>query len=305
MRPDSPDSKGPSPHSATQVLETAPRDRRRFGVLLVSSGHNAGKVLSIQTDEIVTLGRAQECTFAFDDAGLSREHARILQVGGDYVYKDAGSTNGSFINDVRITAAKRLEDGDRIQLGSGTILRFSLVDDAELQALQRVYNAAVRDGLTGVFNRKHLEERLDAEVAYALRQGTPLSIVILDVDHFKRVNDTYGHPGGDHVLKKVASVLAQTLRTEDVLARYGGEEFVIVARGLPGDQAVRMAERARNMLAQTLMSYDGKDFRITISAGVASLECCRDRKDKSTLLGTADGRLYRAKETGRNRVIGP
>jgi diguanylate cyclase (GGDEF)-like protein len=289
----------------THVVETGPRAGRRRGVLVVSSGLDAGRVLSIPAGDLVTLGRAPDCTFPLDDVSLSREHARIVVVGTEHVFKDAGSRNGSYVNDVKVTAATQLRDGDRVQLGSDTMLRFSLVDDDEEQALRRVYNAAIRDGLTGVFNRKHLEERLDAELAYSLRHGTPLSVAIADVDHFKKVNDTFGHLAGDAVLKMVAALLAQALRTEDVLARYGGEEFVIVARGLDAQHAVYMAERARAAVAQTPITYDGQSIRVTVSAGVASLECCGERRDRAALLGLADGRLYQAKQGGRNRVIGP
>jgi diguanylate cyclase (GGDEF)-like protein len=218
--------------------------------------------------------------------------------------KDNGSTNGSFVNDVRISSAKQLNDGDRVQFGLSTVLRFSLADADELAALERVYNAAIKDGLTGIFNRKYLEERLDAEIAYAVRQATALSIAILDVDHFKKVNDTFGHLGGDAVLKRVAEVLGEALRTEDVLARYGGEEFVVIARGLTAPQAVLMADRVRQQVAATEVAFEDKAIKVTISAGVASLVCSA-KPDKASLLGTADGRLYRAKEGGRNRVVGP
>jgi diguanylate cyclase (GGDEF)-like protein len=287
----------------TQVVDAAPQPGGRRGVLLVSSGIDAGRVLPIPNDAIVTVGRAAECTFAFDDSSLSREHARIFFAAGAYVLKDNGSTNGSFVNDVRITTAKQLNDGDRVQFGSSTVVRFSLADADELAALERVYNAAIKDGLTGVYNRKYLEERLDAEIAYAVRQSTPLSIAILDVDHFKKVNDTYGHLGGDAVLKRVAEVLGETLRTEDVLARYGGEEFVVIARGLTVEQAVLMADRVRQTLAATEVPFEDKKIKVTASAGVASL-ACSTTPDKASLLGTADGRLYRAKEAGRNRVVG-
>jgi len=185
------------------------------------------------------------------------------------------------------------------------VLRFSLVDQDEEQSLRRVYDAAVRDGLTGVFNRKHLEERLDAEVAYAIRHASPLSVVIVDVDHFKRVNDTFGHLAGDAVLKTVASLLAQGLRAEDVLARYGGEEFVIVARGLDGEHALQLADRARVTVACTPIHYADQSITVTASAGVASITCCGPQPDKTELLGLADSRLYLAKQSGRNRVVGP
>jgi two-component system, cell cycle response regulator len=293
----------PASYLTTQVVDASPQPGGRRGVLLVSSGLDAGRVLPIPPDAIVTVGRTAECTFAFDDSSLSREHARIFFAAGAYVLKDNGSTNGSFVNDVRITTAKQLNDGDRVQFGSSTVLRFSLADADELAALERVYNAAIKDGLTGVYNRKYLEERLDAEIAYAVRQSTPLSIAILDVDHFKKVNDTYGHLGGDAVLKRVAEVLGETLRTEDVLARYGGEEFVVIARGLTVEHAVLMADRVRQQLAATVVPFDDKEIRVTASAGVASLACAA-KPDKPSLLGTADGRLYRAKESGRNRVVG-
>jgi two-component system, cell cycle response regulator len=294
----------PASYMTTQVVDAAPQPGGRRGVLLVQSGLDAGRVLPIPPDAIVTVGRAAECTFAFDDSSLSREHARIFYAAGAYVLKDNGSTNGSFVNDVRISSAKQLNDGDRVQFGSSTVLRFSLADADELAALERVYNAAIKDGLTGVFNRKYLEERLDAEIAYAVRQSTPLSIAIFDVDHFKKVNDTYGHLGGDAVLRRVAAILAETLRTEDVVARYGGEEFVVIARGLTAEQAVLMADRVRQELAASEVVFDEKPIKVTASAGVASLACA-PKPDKPSLLGTADGRLYRAKEAGRNRVVGP
>jgi two-component system cell cycle response regulator len=175
-----------------------------------------------------------------------------------------------------------------------------------------MYEAALYDGLTHVFNRKHLEERLDAEVAFAVRHSTELSVAILDIDFFKKVNDTYGHPAGDAVLKHVANILGRTLRTEDLLARYGGEEFVMVARGIPLTNACVAAERLRAAVASSPISWthhapDGTtkqvDLVVTSSAGVASLTCC-DTKDKPTLLRIADQRLYQAKQAGRNRVVG-
>lgn len=292
-------------YAETHVVETGPRTDRRRGVLIVSAGTDAGRVLTIPAGELVTLGRAPDCTFPFDDASLSRKHARIIVIDSEYTFKDAGSRNGSFINDVRVSTATALRDGDRVQLGSSTVLRFSLVDEDEERSLRRVYDAAVRDGLTGVFNRKHLEERLDAEIAYAIRHDSPLSVVIVDVDHFKRVNDTFGHLAGDEVLKTVAALLAQGLRAEDVLARYGGEEFVIIARGLDGPHALQLAERARVTVAQTPILHADQSISVTASAGVASITCCGPAPDKAQLLGLADARLYQAKQAGRNRVIGP
>jgi diguanylate cyclase (GGDEF)-like protein len=209
------------------------------------------------------------------------------------------------VNYQRLTNVYELRDGDRIQFGAGTFLRFQFVDPIEEQALQRVYEAAHLDGLTGVYNRKHMEERIAAELAYANRHDEPLSVIIIDVDHFKKVNDTHGHLAGDAVLKHMAALVKRLIRPEDILARYGGEEFVIIARGTDAPNAFILAERLRQAVEKEPIFFEGKEIRITSSGGVASLACCGPTRDRATLLGTADKRLYAAKTGGRNRVIGP
>lgn len=288
----------------TSVVEVDPIAARRRGVFTVTSGLDAGRVLSVPQGEIVTLGRAAECTFPFDDASLSRDHARVMRVGSEYVLRDDGSRNGTFVNSQRLAKATTLRDGDRVQLGSNTLLRFSLVDEKEEGALRRVYEAAILDGLTGVYNRKHLEERITVELAYAGRHAAPLAVVIVDVDHFKKVNDTYGHLAGDAVLKAVASLLQTSVRPEDVLARYGGEEFVVVARGTSSAQAVELAERLRQSIESAEIAFEDKRIRVTASAGVSALGDPGVTGDRASLLGAADARLYQAKESGRNRVVG-
>lgn len=288
----------------TRAIEAMPHSANRHGVFTVAAGFEAGKVLVPTKDAIMTLGRAKECTFAFDDQSLSREHAIVMRAGGAYILKDT-STNGTFVNEQRLTTVAELRDGDRVQLGTSTFLRFAFVDDQEEQGLRRVFEAAHLDGLTGVYNRKHLEERITAELAYAIRHDEPLSIIIIDVDHFKKVNDTMGHLAGDAVLKHMAGLLKKLLRPEDILARYGGEEFVVIARGTEIGQAVILAERLRTAVEAEVIPFDGKDIKITSSGGVASLACCGETKDRAALLGTADKRLYAAKTGGRNRIVGP
>ena len=288
----------------TRVVEAEPRSARRHGVFIVGSGLETGRVLVIPNDKVATIGREPSCTFSFDDDSLSREHAVVLWGGGNYMIRDT-STNGTFVNDARLTAPALLKDGDRLQLGSNTLLRFAYVDEQEEAGLRKVYDAAILDGLTGVFNRKHLEERLALELDFALRHDAPLSVVILDVDHFKKVNDTYGHLAGDAVLKSVASLVSSLLRSSDLVGRYGGEEFVVVARGTVAAAAVELAERLRQAASELTIAFEGHQIRVTASAGVASLACCGPTRDRATLLGIADRRLYAAKEGGRNRVVGP
>lgn len=287
------------------MVDVDPVAIRRHGIFTVTAGPDTGKVLTIPSGDVVVLGRAPDCTFAFDDASLSRQHARVMRVGSEYIIRDDGSRNGTFVNNARLSKAETLRNGDRVQLGSSTLLRFALVDEEEERALKRVYEAAILDGLTGIYNRKHLEERIVSELAYAVRHQQPLAVIIIDVDHFKKVNDTYGHLGGDAVLRAVAALFGHGLRVEDVLARYGGEEFVILLRGTGLGPALELAERLRRAVESTSIPFEGHAIRITSSAGVASLEEAGMSADRSALLGAADARLYQAKQTGRNRVVGP
>ncbi|HEY2369333.1 MAG TPA: GGDEF domain-containing protein [Polyangiaceae bacterium] len=276
----------------------------KVAVLTIQAGAEAGRILPLERDKPNMLGREDsECTMTFDDARLSRVHARIVAVNGEWMLTDQGSTNGTFVNDVRVVKHAQLADGDRVVLGGSVSLRFALVTDEERQALMRVYEAAVHDGLTGVLNRKALDQRLQGEIAFAVRHDAPLSVVMLDVDHFKVVNDTHGHPAGDAVLREVAARLTRALRTEDVLGRYGGEEFLIVARDITLDRGAQLAERLRVLIDASPVVVEGTAIAVSASFGVASLACCGATRDAPTLLGTADARLYDAKHAGRNRVV--
>ncbi len=288
----------------TFIAKPAGPAKRNLAVLTALSGAEAGRILPLALTGFVTFGRDQGCTYAFADGSLSRVHATIVFVAGEYMLKDEGSTNGSFIDDQRVAKVGKLQDGARVQLGTSLSFRFSLVTEEEDLALRRVYDAAMKDGLTGLFNRKHTDERLDAELAYANRHSTALSVAMIDVDHFKLVNDTHGHPAGDAVLRAVAESMGKALRTEDVLGRYGGEEFVVVARGASLEEALRMAERLRARVAATPIEFEGISIVVTASLGVASLACCQKPVTREALIALADERLYRAKESGRNRVVG-
>jgi diguanylate cyclase (GGDEF)-like protein len=284
---------------------TARRARLRLpdrAVLVQMAGLGAGRVCALDGGEEVTLGRAPTCTHSFDEASLSRVHARVIRQAGEWVIEDAGSSNGVFVNESRLPRAV-LIDGDRVRLGSAITLRFQLVDEQEEKALVRVYESSVKDGLTGAWNRKYLDERLRGEIAFAIRHQTQLAVLMCDIDHFKKVNDTYGHQAGDAVLQATASVMRGALRAEDLLARYGGEEFVVVARGVDLKGGTLLAERLRMMTERKPVDTEGHSIARTISVGVATLECCGEERTLERLIGIGDERLYRAKETGRNRVV--
>lgn len=276
-------------------------------VLTTGGSDDTGRVLAVAAIGSTSLGRGDSCTYRFDDDNVSSLHAQIVVIGGAYMLSDSRSTNGTFVNDERIGAPVRLSSGDRIRLGPSLSLRFNLMDEDEQKALVRMYEAALLDGLTRVFNRKHMDERLDAELAYAVRHGAELSVIMLDVDFFKKVNDVHGHPGGDAVLRHVATTLGKGLRTEDLLARYGGEEFAVITRGTSLAEASIVAERLRHAIesspADLPPNADGTvtALSVTASFGVAALSECSP-KEKATLLARADARLYGAKQGGRNRV---
>ena len=285
------------------VKEPEGGPKKMRAVLTLASGSDLGRVVAVPRGEIVTLGRAADQTVRFDEAAVSSSHARVVAVAGQYMLVDERSTNGTFLNDERIETSAQLKDGDRIRLGPNALLRFSMVDEDEEAAMRKIYEAALFDGLTKVFNRKHVDDRLDAEIAFAVRHNTELALVLFDVDHFKKVNDTYGHPAGDAVLRATADILMRHRRTEDIVGRYGGEEFVLVLRGTDLAGATTLSDRLRRAVEGAPVTHDAFTISVTMSGGVATLKGCGERRDKATLLALADQRLYRAKQAGRNRVV--
>src|SRR5262249_27764284 len=158
----------------------------------VLRGENTGALYTLEQAESV-IGRSPENAVALPDSSLSRQHARILRDGLKFTIEDLGSTNGTFVDGERVNGTQPLEDGARIYLGARTVLHFRMHDEVELGAAPQTYAPPVRDPLTGVSNRRHLQERLWSEAAFAKRHHTSLSLVLLDIDHFKRINDEHGH----------------------------------------------------------------------------------------------------------------
>jgi diguanylate cyclase (GGDEF)-like protein len=196
-----------------------------------------------------------------------------------------------------------LIDGDLIQFGSHVCFRYTHTDAMHEQLLRQLYESSTKDALTGAYNRRHFDERLRAELAFATRHRCELSLLILDIDHFKRINDTCGHLAGDAVLKHVAHTITKQIRGEDFFARYGGEEFALILRGISAKDALRAADRIRAVVGVMTTSYEGRLIPATISIGVASLAECPERAP-ADMIALADARLYEAKRAGRNRVRG-
>lgn len=269
-------------------------------LLLRADGVSAGEVFGLTQGDVL-IGRANSATVTIDDPGVSRHHARLTPAAGRHLLEDLDSRNGSFVRGKRINRAL-LDDGDVVQLGPRVSFRYVVVDPEGEALFRQLYQSSVRDALTGAYNRRHFDERLHAELAYAGRHGTDLSLIIFDVDHFKRVNDTFGHPAGDAVLKHVVKLGQHQVRAEDVFARYGGEEFAVLLRGVSPAGAVRAAERIRTTIEVLPATHDGRVIPISVSGGVAALSE-QSEPSADRLVRTADSRLYRAKREGRNRMI--
>ena len=288
--------------AATQVVEdvqpVAAESSELVATLTVLTGSDAGSMHRMGDNVIV--GRADDASVRIDDPGLSRCHARIYRRGDLYYVEDLQSTNGTFVGGCRVRETCQLEDGSRVQFGKNAIVRFALQDRLEQEAAERIYEQTVRDPLTGLHNRRHLEEQLGSELAYCKRHGTPLSVLILDADHFKRINDQYGHPAGDAVLRELGVIMGQATRAEDVAARYGGEEFVVLARAIDSQGAAAIAERIRQRVQDARILHQGVQIPVTVSIGVAT--AVGEAVSVDTLMAAADAALYRAKQRGRNRV---
>ncbi|HET9957764.1 MAG TPA: GGDEF domain-containing protein, partial [Polyangiaceae bacterium] len=270
-------------------------------LLIRMDGIHAGSVIALDQFPF-GIGRHPTNQLRIDEESISRFHAKISRGAEGFVVDDLGSRNGTFVAGERVSH-KLLTDETWLMLGPQVSFRFALRDLREEALMRRLYESSTRDALTSAYNRSHFDERLRAEVAYAARHGMAASLVLLDIDHFKRVNDTYGHQAGDIVLRELATRSLRSLRAEDVFARFGGEEFGVILRGIPLRGAQRLAERLRVSLANTPIQADGHGILATLSAGCASVSCCGSAPTPEEVIRIADRRLYLAKSAGRNRVI--
>ncbi|NVB81910.1 MAG: diguanylate cyclase [Kofleriaceae bacterium] len=268
--------------------------------LTVLTGGASGQLFKVMKGTAV-IGRAPSVEVKLEDDGISRSHARLRAETNRAWLEDMGSRNGTFVNGTKITSATELREGDKIQVGRTTVLRFGFHDDLDESFHENLMSSALRDGLTKLFNKRYLMDRLDSELKFAQRHQTALTLLMLDLDHFKKINDTNGHLAGDMLLSTVATALLRAVRNEDVVARFGGEEIAIVLRAIGVEAAAHMAERLRKVVEQAEVEIDGKKLRATASIGVAGYPST-PAKSVEELIEAADKALYRAKADGRNRV---
>ena len=273
--------------------------RRDQAYLIVLAGSAMGEMFKISRKQTI-IGRGQTAHVRMMDEGVSREHCEIQIEGDSMILHDLGSTNGTFCRGLRVDRHV-LEDGDKVLVGSSTVLKFTYHDSLDEVFQRQMYESALRDDLTKTFNKKYFTDRLESEFAFAMRTRADLSLVALDLDHFKEINDTYGHPAGDHVLSDMAQVVTTLIRAEDVFARVGGEEFAVICRGADNAEGQAVAERVRGAVAGHGFSVEGTEIPVAVSAGVASIPDARIA-DAQALIAAADQALYEAKRAGRNRV---
>jgi diguanylate cyclase (GGDEF)-like protein len=288
-------------------LAPRPPPKKDRALLTLLTGPLQGTIIQLDARNDLTLGRSKQAGVLIPDPGLSRVHARVFRrqtpTRTEFYIEDCGSTNGTFVAGQRISTPTPLGDGSRVGLGRRTVLRFSLQDALEEEALIRVHESALRDRLTGAYNRGAFDDRLSSEFQTSRTRGTPLALLLFDIDHFKSLNDNYGHQAGDAVLREVVQSVQRALRAEDVLARYGGEEFAVILKNVSSRSVHVMAERVRVAVEELQIDWQGQEIRATISVGGAYLARTAVIEEPSAMVAAADEALYQAKHQGRNRVV--
>jgi diguanylate cyclase (GGDEF)-like protein len=293
-----------SPPDVTAVADVAgigvstEQAGRSFCVMIY--GEFLGRRFEV-TDIPLSIGRATDAQIRLEDDSVSRAHCQIVPRADGVVIVDQQSTNGTYVNGTAVNT-RILRDGDRIQVGR-SIFKFLSGSNIEQTYHEEIYRLKTTDGLTGAFNKRSFDEELGREIFRFLRYRRPLSLIMFDIDHFKRVNDDFGHLAGDRVLSKLGSLFNRVSRPEDVFCRYGGEEFALLLPETGLDQACTIAEEARALVERTRFDFDDLVIPVTISAGVAQAGPLAETSDD--FVAAADKRLYAAKAGGRNRVEPP
>jgi diguanylate cyclase (GGDEF)-like protein len=295
------------PEASVQTFRTPKDETERLTgrsaclVYIYPTGPSMGTRYPLGADPAF-IGRQDDCAVRNTDPSVSRYHARIERGdGGEYTVVDLGSTNGTFVNNQRKHEGT-LRDGDSLRIGN-CIYRFLTGGNLEAEYHEEIYRLTVIDGLTQVHNRRYLTEFLDRETSRSHRFGRPLAVVMLDIDHFKSINDRFGHLVGDMTLRELCARVKALTRRDELFARYGGEEFALVMPESGLETARVIAEKIRQAVERTPFSFNGTTNTVTVSLGLA-VSTPTQPLATSELLARADANLYRAKSAGRNRAAG-
>ncbi len=266
-------------------------------------GPELGKKWVLEDDvTTLTLGREDENDIVIDLDNVSRRHASVYGKGGKFYVKDLGSTNGTYLNEDEVSAETVLRSGDLVKVG-GAVFKYLSGGNIETLYHEEIYNLTICDGLTQIHNKRYFLEYLEREMGRCHRYNRSLSLVMFDIDHFKKINDTNGHLAGDYVLRELCAQVKPRIRREECFSRYGGEEFAVVMPEAGGENAKKLAEKIRKLVQDHRFRFEDKDIPVTISLGVADLT--GDMTEPMQFIKVADQNLYKAKNGGRNRVVGP
>ncbi len=289
----------------TGDLETLNREfqkaKEQDPCFIIIRGKPQGQRFSLSAKETI-IGRDPSAEICLSDSGVSRNHARVYKTGEEVMIEDLESSNGTVINGKKITPKTpiKLAKEDMIRMGNW-ILKFLPAGELEILVYGNLGDAAHTDPLTGIYNKRYLVEALEAEFKRAKTLHNDFSLVFIDIDHFKKVNDTYGHSAGDYVLKEFAALIkGQYLRPRDVFSRYGGEEFILLLTNTNASKGEEIAESIRSAIERYPFEFEGTKLSITASLGVSEVTSIME--SHQTLLKTADQALYQSKNNGRNKV---
>jgi two-component system, cell cycle response regulator len=286
----------------TQVVQQSPNDDAPSNdclvVIYTAEPGLLGKRFVLDKSP-TRVGRGADSQIVLEGDSVSRRHAHLERRAGAWYVVDDGSTNGTYVNEEQISREQLLVNGDRIKVGP-SILKFLSGADAEAKYHEEIYRMTIVDGLTQIHNKRALFEALEKELMRARRYERDLSLLMFDIDFFKRINDQYGHLAGDHVLRELARIVQERIRREEVFARYGGEEFVILLPETPLPGAAALAESLRARVANHGFVFQGERIPVTVSIGTALMG--ENDKVAADLIQRADEKLYEAKRGGRNRV---
>jgi diguanylate cyclase (GGDEF)-like protein len=263
--------------------------------LIVISGPGLGERRELGEDD-TEIGRSESCTLCINSDQVSRRHANVLRIAGRYVVTDLGSTNGTFVNESKIKTTE-LRDGDQIRIGR-TVIKYT-ESRVESEYFEHIMSLASEDALTGAYNKRKFDELFAAEVARSAQGEGPFCFALFDIDFFKRINDQFGHPAGDAVLKGVSELARGIVGHSGSLCRVGGEEFAVLLPGLPLLHATKLAEYLREAVQRHQFSFENRAIPVTISGGLAELA---PGETGEGLYKRTDELLYRSKHGGRNRI---
>lgn len=273
--------------------------KQKPACLLVVGGELNGSIFNLPIGE-ATIGRNPDLAISLDFHGVSRKHFTLTVEDTGVLLTDLGSANGTYLNNKKLESPTQLKGGDMIKIGA-IAMKYIPKGDPERLTYDKLHEEANTDGLTRCYNKTYFNNGLELEIKKSKVTGKPLTLIIFDLDHFKKLNDNFGHDAGDYVLKEKSRIIRENgIRQGDIFARYGGEEFCILLPNTNLKQGFEIAERLRKLVEKHEFIYDGKRLPVTASVGIADY---REGVNTGTdLFKRADSAVYKSKDGGRNQV---